>query len=53
MENKNALARVILEGDLKKLTEEQKVQYYSSLCKALKLNPFTKPFSLSNNIYKK
>ena len=44
MENKNALARVILEGDLKKLTEEQKVQYYSSLCKALKLNPFTKPF---------
>lgn len=40
----NALANVILNGDLKNMSPKDKVEYYSSLCKALKLNPFTKPF---------
>lgn len=44
MVNTNALSSVILNGDLSKLTPEQKLQYYNSLCKALNLNPFTKPF---------
>lgn len=38
------LAKVILHGDLRELTPEQKVQYYISVCEAVGLNPSTKPF---------
>jgi hypothetical protein len=44
MVSSNALANVILNGDLRQLNPKDKVEYYNSLCKTLNLNPFTKPF---------
>jgi hypothetical protein len=38
------LEKVLLGGDLSKLTSEQRVQYYMATCKSLGLNPLTKPF---------
>jgi hypothetical protein len=35
---------VLLHGDLSKLTEEQRLDYYNSVCKSLGLNPLTRPF---------
>lgn len=37
---------IIIKGDLKKFSEEQKVNYYNMLCKSIGLNPLTKPFDL-------
>ena len=39
-----AIERVLIMGDLSKLTEEQRVDYYLTTCKSLGLNPLTKPF---------
>lgn len=36
---------VVIGGDLAKLTAEQRVSYYQSVCSSLGLNPLTKPFS--------
>lgn len=36
--------RVLLEGDLGKLTASQRVAYYGKVCEALGLNPLTRPF---------
>ena len=36
--------RVLLEGDLGKLTANQRVAYYGKVCEALGLNPLTRPF---------
>lgn len=38
------LSKVILEGDLSKLSEQEKVIYYTKTCESLGLNPLTKPF---------
>ena len=38
-----ALARVILEGDLSKLTPAEKVTHYNATCQSLGLNPLTRP----------
>jgi len=35
---------VLLDGDLSKLTTEQRVSYYAKVCQSLGLNPLTKPF---------
>lgn len=35
---------VLLGGDLSKLTPEQRVSYYRSVCESVGLNPLTKPF---------
>lgn len=35
---------VIIQGDLKTLKPEERVQYYGALCKSLNLNPLTRPF---------
>ena len=35
---------LIVNGDVSKLTPEQKVQYYTKFCENLGLNPITKPF---------
>lgn len=42
--NPGVLENVIIKGDLKSLTEEQRVNYYVTLCHSLNLNPLTKPF---------
>jgi hypothetical protein len=38
------VARVILHGDLKQLSDEQKVSYYRAVCDSVGLNPLTQPF---------
>jgi hypothetical protein len=38
------VARVILHGDLKQLSEAQKVSYYRAVCESVGLNPLTQPF---------
>ena len=35
---------VVMQGDLAKLTPQQRVQYYSRVCESLGLNPLTRPF---------
>jgi hypothetical protein len=39
---------VLLNGDLGKLSPEQRVTYYRRVCASLNLNPFTKPFDYIN-----
>ena len=39
------LEALIIEGDLKKLSPEQRVIYYGEMCKSLGLNPLTMPFN--------
>lgn len=36
---------LVIQGDLSKLTAEQRVQYYQSVCKSIGLNPLTRPFN--------
>lgn len=40
-----ALANLILRGDLKALTPEQKVQYYNAVCDRVGLDPVARPFA--------
>jgi hypothetical protein len=35
---------VLLQGDLSKLTPEQRVNYYQKVCQSIGLNPLTRPF---------
>lgn len=37
--------RVLLEGDIKRLTPQQKVSYYTRVCESVGLNPLTQPFA--------
>lgn len=37
------MEQVIIKGDLKKLTPEERVQYYNETCKSVGLNPLTRP----------
>jgi hypothetical protein len=45
-ENGRALdiSQVLIQGDLSRLTPEQKTAYYLRVCESLTLNPYTKPF---------
>ena len=38
------MERVVIDGDLSKLTTEQRLIYYNQMCQSLGLNPLTKPF---------
>jgi hypothetical protein len=38
------LEQVLIGGDLSGLTSQQRADYYGAVCRALGLNPFTKPF---------
>jgi hypothetical protein len=38
------IEKALIEGDLSKLTPEQRVQYYLRVCDSMGLNPFTRPF---------
>lgn len=40
-----AISDVVLNGDLSRLTDEQRLNYYNSTCESLGLNPLTKPFA--------
>ncbi len=39
---------VAIQGDLSKLTPQQRVIYYNKVCESMNLNPLTKPFSYIN-----
>ena len=39
-----AIEKVLIDGDLSKLSAEQRVQYYNKVCSSLKLNHLTRPF---------
>src|SRR5882724_2568040 len=38
------LERVVVGGDLSKLTSEERVRFYAAVCKSVGLNPLTQPF---------
>jgi hypothetical protein len=38
------IKRVLIDGDLKNLSPEEKLHYYDHVCRSLGLNPLTKPF---------
>lgn len=38
------IERVMLEGDLSRLTTAERVSYYAQVCESMGLNPLTKPF---------
>ncbi|HAM40549.1 MAG TPA: hypothetical protein DCP69_04240 [Candidatus Omnitrophica bacterium] len=40
-----AVEAALITGDLGKLTSEQRVNYYNSVCKSIGLNPLTQPFT--------
>lgn len=40
----SGLERVLVQGDLSKLTPDQRVVYYERVCESLGLNPLTRPF---------
>jgi hypothetical protein len=44
LENLGVMEQVLLVGDLRKLTDDQRCEYYFNLCKSLRLNPWTRPF---------
>ena len=39
-----AIERVLVAGDLSKLTPDQRLTYYQEVCRSLGLNPLTRPF---------
>ncbi|MFA5952283.1 MAG: hypothetical protein WC807_18600 [Hyphomicrobium sp.] len=41
----DVLERIIIHGDLSKLDQEQRVDYYRLMCSSLGLNPNTRPFA--------
>ena len=43
-DNAEILESLALEGDLSRLTPEQRLAYYTQICNSLGLNPLTKPF---------
>jgi hypothetical protein len=40
----NVIERVIIEGDLSKLSAPDRIAYYRRVCESIGVNPFTKPF---------
>jgi len=40
------IASLVLNGDISKLNNDQKLKYYSGLCQNLGLNPLTQPFQI-------
>ena len=44
--NHELIAAVIINGDLSKLSQQQRVEYYNGYCERLGLDPYTKPFDL-------
>lgn len=39
------MEKVVIEGDLSKLTPQERMFYYNQVCKSLNLNPLTQPFA--------
>ncbi len=44
--NQELISQLVLQGDVSKMTDAMKVQYYNQLCHSLNLNPVTRPFQI-------
>lgn len=44
--NEEIIQKLVLDGDLSKMNQQQKLQYYNQFCSSLGLNPLTQPFQL-------
>ena len=44
--NEEIISKLVLDGDLSKMSAGQRTQYYKSFCESLGLNPLTQPFQL-------
>lgn len=44
--NIEIIQRLVLDGDISRMTPAQKVSYYNSFCTSLGLNPLTQPFQI-------
>lgn len=44
----DTIESLLINGDLSKLTTDQRVRYYNGVCKSLGLNPLTQPFDYIN-----
>jgi hypothetical protein len=44
--NNELISSLVLNGDIGKMSDVMKVQYYNQLCHSLNLNPVTRPFQL-------
>jgi len=44
--NTDLITNLVLNGDISKMNDVQKVQYYGQLCESLNLNPATQPFQI-------
>jgi len=44
-EDFSAIELVVMQGDLSKLTPDQRLKYYNSVCESAGLNPLTNPFA--------
>lgn len=42
------ITSLVLNGDISKMSQVQKVEYYNTFCRALTLNPITQPFEIIN-----
>ena len=42
--NAETLEKVLIQGDLSKLSSQERLMYYNRVCQSLGLNPLTKPF---------
>lgn len=45
-QSSEVIAKLVLAGDLSKMTDDQKVSYYKQFCESLGLNPLTEPFAI-------
>lgn len=43
---KEIITNLVLQGDISKMNDMQRVEYYNQLCLSLGLNPLTKPFDI-------
>src|SRR5688500_15872803 len=44
--NPNIIQSLVLQGDLSKMNDSQRVEYYNKFCQSLGLNPLTQPFQI-------
>lgn len=44
--NPEIISKLVLQGDISKMTDVEKTAYYGNLCEAIGLNPFTQPFQI-------
>ena len=40
------ISDLVLQGDISKMNDEQRVKYYNGICQKLGLNPLTQPFQI-------